>query len=115
MWITFILPSKSIYDLVDVLVTETVLRAFFSTAFRRINHENAFARLRVLFIEHEDAGRNVSPVKEVCRQADDALEDTGADEMLAYDSLDIATEEHAMGEDARAFAVPFMLRIMCSR
>ncbi len=46
-----------------------------------------------------------SAVKQVGRQADDALEDAGAHQLLADDRLGIAAEQHAVGQDAGGLAV----------
>ena len=69
-----------------------------------IDHEDAFAGGGVFLVEHEDAGRNAGAVKEVGGQADDGLEVAGADELLADDGLGIAAKEHAMRQNAGAFA-----------
>ena len=58
----------------------------------------------VLLVEHDDAGRDAGAVKEVRRQADDALEVAALDELLADDGLSIAAEENAVRQNARAFA-----------
>ena len=78
-------------DLVDVLVAQAVFRAVFDEAFGGIDHENAFARGGVLFIQHQDAGGNAGAIKQVGRQADDGLEVAGAHQPLANHRLGIAT------------------------
>ena len=58
----------------------------------------------VLLVEHEDAGGDAGAVKEIGGQADDALEIAGANKLLADDGLGIAAEEHAVRQNAGAFA-----------
>ena len=83
-------------------------RRFFGPSFDEalggVDHEDALAGGGVLLVEHDDAGRNAGAVKEIRGQADDALEVAGADELLADHGLGIAAEEHAMRQNAGAFA-----------
>ena len=102
--VALILTGEGVDDLVEVLLAEAVLRAVFLEALGRINHEDAFAGGGVFLVEHQDAGGNASAVKEIGGQADDRLQVTGADELLADDGLRIAAEEHAVRKNACAFA-----------
>ena len=105
--VAFILAGEGIDDFVDILLAEAVLGAVFFEAFGGIDHEDALAGGGVFLVEHEDAGGDAGAVKEIGGQADDRLEVAGADELLADDGLGIAPEEHAVGENAGAFAGAF--------
>ncbi len=99
--VAFILPGEGVHDLVDVLLAEAVLLAVLHEALGGIDHEDALAGGGVFLVEHQDAGGDAGAVKEVGRQADDALEVAGADELLADDGLGIAAEEDAVREECR--------------
>ena len=58
----------------------------------------------VFLIDDDDAGRDAGAVKEVGGQADDALDVALADEVAADVGLGIAAEEHAVRQNAGAFA-----------
>ena len=98
------LPGEGVHDPVDVLLAQAVLVAVLDEALGGIDHEDALAGGGVFLVEHQDAGRDAGAVKEVGRQADDPLEVAGADELPADDGLGIAPEEHAVGQNAGAFA-----------
>ena len=68
------LLRESIDDLMDILGTQAVLIAVLHEAFRGIDHEDAGTRVGVLLVEHDDAGGNAGAIKQVWRQADDALD-----------------------------------------
>ena len=85
----------------DVLLAQAVLVAVLDEALGGIDHEDALAGGGVFLVEHEDAGGDAGAVKEVGRQADDALEVAGADELLADDGLGIAPEEDAVRAECR--------------
>ena len=89
----------------DVLLAQAVLVAVLDEALGGVDHEDALAGGGVLLVEHQDAGGDAGAVEEVGGQADDALEVAGADELPADDGLDVAPEEHAVGQDAGAFAL----------
>ena len=98
------LPGEGVDDLVEVLLAQPVLRAVFAEALGGVDHEHALAGGGVLLVEHHDAGGDAGAVEQVGGQADDALEDAGADELSADDAFRAAAEEHAVGQDAGAFA-----------
>ena len=100
----FGLAGEGVHDPVDVLLAEAVLVAVLDEALGGIDHEDAFAGVRAFLVEHDDAGGNAGAVKEVRRQADDALDDAALDEVLADGGLGIAAEQNAVRQDARAFA-----------
>ena len=102
--IAFILAGKGVDDLVEVLLAEAVLRAVLFKTLGRINHEDALAGGGVFLVEHKDAGGDAGAVKEIGGQANDGLQVTRADELLADDGLSIAAEEHAVRKNAGAFA-----------
>ena len=95
---------EGVDDAVDVLLAQAVLVAVLDEALGGVDHEHALARGGVLLVEHQDAGRDAGAVEEVGGQADDALEDAGADELLADHGLGIAAKEHAVRQDAGGFA-----------
>ena len=85
----------------DVLRAQAVLVAVFDEAFGGVDHEDALARGGVFLVQHDDAGRDAGAVKEIRRQADDAL-DVAALHQLAPDGcFRTATEKHAVREDDR--------------
>jgi hypothetical protein len=65
--VDFDLTGEDIHDAVDVLSAEAVLVTVLDEALRRVDHEDAFAGMGVLFVEHDDAGRNAGAVEEICR------------------------------------------------
>ena len=58
----------------------------------------------VLFVEHDDAGGDAGAVKQVRRQADDALDEALRDDVLADLGLGIAAKQDAMRQNDRALA-----------
>ena len=58
----------------------------------------------VLLVEHDDAGGDAGAVEEVGRQADDALDVAACGRGSADVGLGIAAEQHAVRQDAGAFA-----------
>jgi hypothetical protein len=73
-----------------------------------VDHEDALAGGGVLLVQHQDAGGDAGAVEQVGRQADDALEDARAHQLLADHRLGIAAEQHAVRQDAGALPVLFM-------
>ena len=100
----FLGVGEDVDDLVEIALTEAVLVAVLDEALGGVDHEDAFAGGGVLLVEDEDAGGDAGAVEEVGGQADDALEDAGADEVSADDGLGIPPEEDAVGKDAGSFS-----------
>ena len=65
---------EGIDNFVNVLRAEAVLRAVLYETSAGVDHEDAFAGIRVLLVDHHDTGRNAGPIKKVRRQADDSLD-----------------------------------------
>ena len=65
----------------------------------RVDHEDAFAFVRVLLVDGDDAGRDARAVEEVGRQADDALDVSAPDDSLADGRLRVAPEEYAVRQE----------------
>ena len=95
---------EGVDDAVHVLLAQAVLVAVLDEALAGVDHEDAPARGGVLLVQHQDAGRNAGAVEQVGGQADDALEDAGAHQLLADHGLGIAAEQHAVRQDAGALA-----------
>ncbi len=100
----FDLAVEGIDDLVDVLGAEAVLVAVFHKSLGGIDHEDALAGMGVFLVEHQDAGRDARAVKEIGRQADDALDVAALDDLAADGGLGTAAEQNAVRENDRAFA-----------
>jgi hypothetical protein len=94
-------------DFVDVHFPQAVFVAVFHEALAGVDHENALAVLRVFLVDDDDARRDAGAVKQVGGQADDALDQPLADEGCADGGFDIAAEQHAVRQNARAFATAF--------
>ncbi len=92
----FELAVERVHDAVNVLLAQAVLVAVLDEALRGVDHEDAGAGDGVLLVQHEDAGGDAGAVEQVARQADDALQDAGADQFLADHRLGVAAEQHAM-------------------
>ena len=101
------LLGEHVHDLVNVLLTQPVLGAVFHVAAAGVHHEDAFACMRVFFVDDDDAGRDAGAIEQIGRQADDAFDVTVADQVLANVGLGIATEQHTVRQDARGFAGAF--------
>ena len=69
----------------------------------------------VVLVEHDDAGGDAGAVKEVGRQADDALDGAPADDLAADGRLGPAPEEDAVRENHAPLPVLFRQARMCSR
>ena len=100
----FDLAGEGVHDLVDVLGAQAVLVAVLDEALGGVDHEDALAGGGVFLVEHDDAGGDAGAVKQVGRQADDALDVAAADDVLADVGLGAAAEQHAVGQNDRAFA-----------
>ena len=69
-----------------------------------VDHEDALAGVGVLLVDDDDAGGDAGAVEQIGGQADDALDVALADEVAADVGLGIAAEQHAVRQDAGAFA-----------
>ena len=96
--------AEGIDDAVDVLLAQAVLGAVLDEAAAGVDHEDTLAGMGVLLVQHQDAGGNAGAVEQIGRQADDALEDAGAHQLLADVGLGIAAEQHAVRQDDGALA-----------
>ena len=83
---------------------QAVLRAVLHEAAAGVDHEDALAGLGVRLVDHHDAGGDAGAVEEVRGQADDALDVALAHERAADVGLGVAAEQHAVRQNARAFA-----------
>ena len=99
--------GEGIDDPVDVLLAQAVLGAVFHEAAAGVDHEDALASVGILLVDHHDAGRNAGAVKQVGRQTNDALDVSLADQVAPDVGLGTASKQHAVRQDARAFAGAF--------
>src|SRR3989338_2358636 len=97
-------PREDVHDLVDVPGAQAILGAVLHEAAARVDHEDALAGRRVLLVDDHDAGGDAGAVEEVGGQADDALDVPLAHKSATDVGLGIAAKEHAVRQDARAFA-----------
>src|SRR6516164_2793615 len=88
----FDLIVEGIHDLMDVLLPKTILIAVLQEALACINHENAFACGSILLVQHHNARRNASSIKEVRRKTDDALDVSSSNDFPSDIRFDIAAE-----------------------
>ena len=96
---------EDVHDLVDVHRAQAVLVAVFHIARAGVDHENASAGVGVFLVDDDDAGRDAGAVKQVGGQSDDAFDVALADQFAADVGLGIAAKQHAVRQNARAFAV----------
>ena len=96
--------GEDVDDLMQIALTQPVLGAVLNEALAGIDHEDALADGGVVLVEHENAGGNAGAVEEIGRQADDALEKAGANELGADHGLGATAKQHAVGQNAGAFA-----------
>ena len=97
-----------------LLKTSTILwmswarRRFLGPSFMKpragVDHEDALAGVGVFLVDDDDAGGDAGAVEQVGGQADDALDVALADQVAADVGLGIAAEQHAVRQDAGAFA-----------
>ncbi len=99
--------GEGVHDAVNVLLAQTVLVAVLDEALAGINHKDALAGGSVFLVEHEDARRDARAVEQIGRQADDALQIAGADELFTDHRLGVAAEQDAVRQDAGGFALTF--------
>ena len=88
----------------DVLGAQAVLGAVLHKSAAGVDHEDAFTRLGVLLVDHDDAGRDARAVEQVGRQADDALDVALAHQGATDVCFRVPTEQHPVRQDAGAFA-----------
>ena len=69
----------------------------------------------ILLIEHENAGGNASAVKQVGRQADDALQIARAHKVLRMTASALPRKSTPCGRMHAPLPVLFIERMMCSR
>ena len=100
----FELAVEGIDDLMDVLGAEAVLVPVFDESLGGVDHEDALPGMGVFLVENEDAGGDARAVKEVGRQADDALDIAALDDLAADRGLGTAAEKNAVRVNDRAFA-----------
>ena len=93
--------------MVDVLLAQAVLVAVLQKTLAGINHEDATAGAGVVLVQHQDAGGNTGAVEQVGGQADDAGQHTAGHQLPADSGLGIATEQHAVRQNAGALAAGF--------
>ena len=101
------LAVKGGNDLVDILLAQTVLVAILHVIVACIDHKNAFSLIGICFINDNNAGRNTRAVKEVGRQADNALNVALVNDVLADRCLGITSEQNAVRKNDRRFACGF--------
>ena len=66
----FKLPGEGVHNLVDILGPEAVLVAVPDQTLAGVNHVDAFACSRPLFlVQHDDTGGDAGVVKQIGRQA----------------------------------------------
>ena len=92
---------EGVYNAVDVLLAEAVFVAVLDEVFGGVDHEDALAGLGVLFVEDNDASGDACAVKQVGGEADDTFQVARPNELLANDSLGIASEKHAVRQNTR--------------
>ena len=83
----------------NVLFPQTVFVAVLHIAFAGVNHKNAGTLCGILFIQHQDTGRNSRAIEQVSRQPNNAFDITSVNDLFADVSLSITTEQHAMGQN----------------
>ena len=67
----------------NVLLAQPVLVAVFQESRAGVDHENALARVRVVLVDNNNARRDAGAIEQVGRQADDALDVTLGEQILA--------------------------------
>ena len=83
----------------NILFPQAVLVAILYIAFAGVNHENAGTISSILFIQHQDTGRNSCAIEQVSRQTNNAFDITPVNDLFADVSLGITTEQHTMGQN----------------
>ena len=91
---------EDVHDAVNVHLAQAVLGAVLHEAAAGVDHEDAFAGLGALLVDHHDAGRDAGAIEEVGGQAYDAFDVAFADQGAADVGLGVAAEQHAVRQDA---------------
>ena len=91
----------------NVHTAEPIFIAVFHKPLTGVYHENAFANMGIFFIKHNNAGRNARTVKEVGWQADNSLDISFFNNILADLGFRVAPEQNPVGKDAGALALAF--------
>ena len=76
----------------NVLFPQTVFVAVLHIAFAGINHKNAGTISSILFVQHQNTGRNSCAIEQVSRQTNNTFDITPVNDLFADVSLGIATE-----------------------
>ena len=76
----------------NILFPQAVLVAVLYIAFAGVNHKNAGTISSILFVQHQDTGRNSRAIEQVGRQTNNAFDITSVNDLFADVSLGIATE-----------------------
>lgn len=95
------------YDFVNIPLAQAVLVSVFDIVMACIDHENALTVIGIGFVNNDNTSRNSRTVKEVGRQADNALDITLVDNMLAYGCLGIPAEEYTVRQNNCRFTRGF--------
>ena len=95
---------EDVHDLVNIPGAQAVLGTVLHEPAAGVDHEDAFSGLGIPLVDDDDAGGDARAIEQVGGQADDALDVALADQRAADVGFGIAAEEHAMRQDARAFA-----------
>ena len=83
----------------DILLPQAVLVAVLYIVPAGIDHKNAGALRSILFIYHQDTGRNSRSIEQVGGQSNNAFDITPVNDLFADVSLGIATEQHTMRQN----------------
>ena len=91
----------------NILAAQAVFIAVFGKAFAGIDHKDAAASVRVLFINHDNTGRNAGAIKQVGRQTDNAFDVALFNQVFTNARFGVATEQNAVRQNDRAFTGAF--------
>ena len=94
--IYFPLVVKGIYNFMQILLSQSVLVTILDIAFTRIYHKDTFTALCILFIYHNNTGRNTCTIKQVSRQAYNAFYPFTLQYVLTNICFCISSKQYAM-------------------
>jgi hypothetical protein len=94
-----------VHDLVDVFGPQVVLGLALPKLPVGVDDEYMVAPVRARFVHHQQTGGDTGAVEQVAWQADDRLQITPSDEVVARLALFAAPEKHAMGHHCHHAAV----------